>query len=184
MDAFHPAHIPRPFTVLVSAFGSIIGCLGIINLIPRRDTIFDVGHYVIPRIPNSYVPEYIIGIKALIFLSQKPCYFCFFQFLWLGSLFMWVRMGLMWITTLPYLNYRDRIVIYGLMGGFNDFLPLSGHTGVSFLLSLFMAPTIGLAVYLTDIWLCYLLIAMRRHYSIEIVLSLIFTYWLKSESGK
>lgn len=182
MEAFHPANIPRPFTVFVSFFGSIIGCLGVINLIPRRDTVFDVGHYLYRRIPNSYEPEYLIAVKALMFLMQDPCYFCFFQFLWLASLFLWARMALMWITTLPYLNHRDHIPFYGLVGGFNDFLPFSGHTAASLLLSLFMAPKTGPIVYLTDIWLCYLLIAMRRHYTIEIVLSLLFTYWLKIEA--
>jgi hypothetical protein len=180
----HPSAVPHPFYVLLSFVSSIVGCLAVIKLIPRRYHIFDVGHYFINPIANGLLPEYLIFMKALTFLVVNPCFFCLFQFLWLGSMVLWARMFLMWITTLPCLIHRENIPFHGIVGGHNDYLPLSGHTAASLLLSFYLYPTVGVFVYLTDIWLGYLLLAMRRHYSIEIVLSFLFTAWLKIEAGK
>ena len=80
----------------------------------------------------------------------------------------------MWITVLPCLHPVGKIVPFGgIFGGFNDYLPLSGHMAFSHLLSWYISERTGPLIFLFDLLLGYSMIAMRRHYTIELVSSVL-----------
>ena len=164
---------PVPF---LSLFLSSSCCIFVINSIPYASQIIDVGHLLIPKIPNNQLPEIIIISKLLFYLCwdiQNIEDFCLYL-----SYFYWFRFLTIWMTILPSLKPKSPIRFYGLMGGHNDMLPVSGHTFISCWVSFFLWEDLGNWVFLSDILLSYLLLAMRRHYTIEIVLSGFFSVFL------
>lgn len=154
------------FYEILSLSGSILGSVGLFHLIPYATQIIDMGHVIFPRINNNQAPEYLLIIQIILALFQETTYVE--KLLWNLSLFYWSKMLTSWITILPSLNTDNKTIkYYGFAGGHNDYLPLSGHTGLSLMLALYTGYH-TLFIYLIQ---CYCLIAMRRHYTIELVIS-------------
>jgi hypothetical protein len=147
----------------------------VINAIPYTRKIIDIGHTLIKRTVKSYHPEILIIILIGIFsLISEP-------YMWENGLiqltyFMLYRGLTIWLTILPCLNEPQSIRYFGLFGGHNDYLPLSGHIGVTWILCYYISKIFGYFSYLLLIWQSYLLIAERRHYSIELINSMVLMW--------
>jgi hypothetical protein len=162
---------------ILSFIGSVLACLTMINIIPFRRTIFDVGHFLIPRIESTALPEYILIFKALPVLFYNTDKIM--EILAFSSIFLWTRAVLTGITILPSLRNEELIHLKGITGGHNDYLPFSGHTAFSVLFSTFLTDYFGYIVYMSDIYIIYILIAMRRHYTIELIMSVLYILFLR-----
>lgn len=150
---------------------SVAFCVTIINHIPYTTTVRDIGHYLIPRWPNSYIPELYVLIQTIAFLYVSEEFTVPLRQL---AYFLFIRGMTMWITILPSLKKFSPISFYGLFGGHNDYLPFSGHMAFSHLLSMYIAGRTTSLVYICDIGMIYTMLAMRRHYTIELLASIFF----------
>lgn len=163
---------PMQTWILLNFLFSTWLCIMVINTIPYTRKIIDIGHILIKRTMKSYHPEILIVILIGIFsLISEP-------YMWESGLsqltyFMFYRGLTMRLTILPCLNEHQSIQYLGLFGGHNDYLPLSGHIGVTWILCYYISRTLGYFSYIPLIWQSYLLIAERRHYSVELINSMV-----------
>jgi hypothetical protein len=157
----------------ISLLSAILGCVFIIGVIPHTRSIKDFGHHFVPPIKDTYLPEYLLCLQVFLFLLSSASHT---ELVWKLSYFYWIRMFTMSLTILPSLRTEEDSIIRfrGFIGGHNDYLPISGHIGLSFLLSIYSQ----VWTYVFGLSLVYLSIAMRRHYTVEIAVSIILVYLL------
>ncbi len=149
-------------------------CIGVINLIPHRRSIFDVGHYFIPTSPKTWIPE----VTILFFILYNIRYGSHsHEIIKSIGLFMFFRFMTMWLTILPSLNRRSSIRYGGIVGGHNDYLPVSGHIGVLYIL-VYFSESLGYFGWVTLLAVIVLMLSERRHYTIEMLMSIVIGWFI------
>ena len=159
----------------ISLTGSVLLCMLFINIIPYATHIYDLGHYVTKKVDNSMLPEAVMFLLIVLFLCFSNEYT---RFCWSISYFYWFRACTMTLTILPAINRFKPIEYGGFFGGHNDYLPASGHLFLVDKLCQFLVPSFGWYIYVVDVYIFYYLIAMRRHYTIELVISVILAQYV------
>jgi len=152
---------------------SVLFCLFIINLIPYAYVIRDAGHWMVGQNPTSMIPEIIVGKAIVLFLVLCSQYALVLRQL---AVFMFFRGTTMWMTVLPSLKKQERLFMYGLFGGHNDYVPVSGHMGFLWILCFHLSEVIGCVVWFYVGVLLYYSLAERRHYTVELFTSMAISW--------
>ena len=148
-----------------------IACGIVMNAIPYADRIYDIGHKYI-KLRNNCFPDLLIPLNillSLILLNKDQLR----RMMYIEGLILWTKALLTWQTILPCLKEEKKIKNFGIFGGHNDYLPISGHMAITTLCCLYLKrriPYYGLMELLQAL----LLISMRRHYTIDVTTSMLY----------
>lgn len=155
-----------------------------INTLPYTFNMKDIGHETFPLIPRKYsfINDINLTLQLVLFMSFSD-WNIIRRLLFSISIFYFIRACTVHLTIAPSIkHYTEKINYLGIFGAINDLLPFSGHMGLGTLM-LYYSPFFYLYLVL-NILLGYFIIALRNHYTIEVVLSWLFcpllAYYLDS----
>lgn len=148
-----------------------IACGIVMNAIPYADRIYDIGHRYI-KLHNNCLPDVLIPFNillSLIYLDKVQLK----RMILIEGYILWTKALLTWQTILPCLKEKKSIKNFGIFGGHNDYLPISGHMALTTLCCLYLKNRIPY-YNLMELLQCLLLISMRRHYTVEVSASMLY----------